>query len=78
MVAHFSHFRTYQCGAAQDFRKAFSMHSKMKLDFKNGMTLSFCLLAFLIFKLSCHLLLPAKPLKDRGNPVKCLAQGHNK
>jgi len=28
--------------------------------------------------LGCHLLLPVyKPLKGRGNPVKCLAQGYN-
>jgi len=33
---------------------------------------------FSVFESSCHLLLSVKPLKDRGNPVKCLAQGHNK
>jgi len=30
---------------------------------------------FSVFESSCHLLLP---VKGRGNPVKCLAQGHNK
>jgi len=25
-----------------------------------------------------HLLLPVLPLKSRGNPIKCIAQGHNK
>jgi len=25
----------------------------------------------------CHLLLAVEPLKGRGNPIKCLAQGHN-
>jgi len=33
---------------------------------------------FSVFESSCHLLLPVQPLKGRGNPVKCLAQGHNK
>jgi len=31
-----------------------------------------------VFESSCHLLLPVWSLKGRGNPVKCLAQGHNK
>jgi len=31
-----------------------------------------------IFESSCHLLLPVYPLKGKDNPVKCLAQGHNK
>jgi len=30
---------------------------------------------FLVFESSCHLLLP---VKGRRNPIKCLAQGHNK
>jgi len=30
---------------------------------------------FSVFESSCHLLLP---VKSRGNPVKCLAQGQNK
>jgi len=33
---------------------------------------------FSIFKSSCHLLLPVKPLIGSGNPVKCFAQGCNK
>jgi len=33
---------------------------------------------FSVFESSCHLLLPVEPLKGRGNPVKFLAQGHNK
>jgi len=33
---------------------------------------------FSVFESSGHLLLPVKPLKGGGNPVKCLAQGHNK
>jgi len=33
---------------------------------------------FSIFESSCHLLLLVYPLKSRGNPIKCLAQGHNK
>jgi len=36
---------------------------------------------FLVFELSCHLLLPVQPLKCRDNPFKCLAhavQAHNK
>jgi len=33
---------------------------------------------FSVFESSCHLLLPVQPLKGRGNPVKCLAQGHSK
>jgi len=33
---------------------------------------------FSVFESSCHLLLPVKPLKGRGNPVKCLGQGHKK
>jgi len=32
---------------------------------------------FSVFESSCHLLLPVKPLIGKGNPVKCLAQGHN-
>jgi len=34
--------------------------------------------SFLVFELSCHLLLPFQPLKRSSNPVKCLAQEHNK
>jgi len=30
-------------------------------------------LTFSVFKSNCHLLLPVKPLRGRGNPVKCLA-----
>jgi len=33
---------------------------------------------FPVFESSCHLLLSVLPLKGRGNPVKCLAQGYNK
>jgi len=33
---------------------------------------------FSVFESSCRLLLPVKPLKSRGIPVKCLGQGYNK
>jgi len=33
---------------------------------------------FAVFESICHLLLTVSPLKGRGNPIKCLAQGHNK
>jgi len=33
---------------------------------------------FSVFESSSHLLLQVEPLKGRGNPIKCLAQGHNK
>jgi len=33
---------------------------------------------FSVFESNCHLFLPVYPLIGRGNPVKCLAQGHNK
>jgi len=33
---------------------------------------------FAVFESSFHLLLPVEPLKDRGNLVKYLGQGHNK
>jgi len=33
---------------------------------------------FSVFESSCHLFLPVLPLKGRDNPIKCLAQKHNK
>jgi len=33
---------------------------------------------FAVFESSCYLLRTVSPLKGRGNPVKCLAEGHNK
>jgi len=31
---------------------------------------------FSVIESSCHLLIPVEPIKGKGNPVKCLAQGH--
>jgi len=33
---------------------------------------------FSIFQSSCHVLLSVYSFIGRGNPIKCLAQGHNK